>query len=505
MKTDQMSVPGIRIRSINRSPINPNGRFVLYWMIAARRRYYNFSLQRAVELATRLNRPLVILEALRCDYPWASDRLHAFILQGMQNNRTIFRNTPVLYYPYVEPEPGAGKGLLRSLSVEACAVVTDEYPCFFLPRMVQAASGILSVRLETVDANGLFPLRAPDRLFTRAFSFRRWMQKHLLDHVFCMPDPDPLKNICLPEPKPLPAEIVRRWAPPDPDIGLASEDFLQTLPIHHGIPPTDLPGGTQAAAERLEQFLGTLESYHLTRNHPDLDSTSRLSPYLHFGFISSHEILKKIMDQESWDPGRLSSQVTGKASGFWGMTEGAEAFLEELVIWRELGFNHCFFQNDEYRFSLPGWARNTLLRHAGDIRTHQYTREEFEGAHTHDDLWNAAQTQLLCEGRIHNYLRMLWGKKILEWSDSPETALSIMIELNNRYALDGRDPNSYSGIFWVLGRYDRAWGPERPVVGTIRYMSSERTRQKVKTREYLKRYGQQTIPGSGGAGATQDY
>jgi deoxyribodipyrimidine photo-lyase len=149
----------------------------------------------------------------------------------------------------------------------------------------------------------------------------------------------------------------------------------------------------------------------------------------------------------------------------------------------------CHHRADYERYeSLPGWARATLDAHAADERSHVYPLDAFESSDTHDPLWNAAQTQLRREGRIHNYLRMLWGKKILEWTASPREALAVMIELNNKYALDGRDPNSYSGIFWVLGRYDRPWAPERPVFGTIRYMSSENTARKLRGRKYVERY-----------------
>ena len=148
------------------------------------------------------------------------------------------------------------------------------------------------------------------------------------------------------------------------------------------------------------------------------------------------------------------------------------------------------WQRDDYDqyVSLPQWARETLRGHETDERQYRYSLEEFEEGLTHDPLWNAAQMQLLREGTIHSYLRMLWGKKILQWSDTPKKALKIMIELNNKYALDGRDPNSYSGIFWVLGRYDRPWGPERPVFGKIRYMSSKNTARKVNVKDYMERY-----------------
>jgi len=159
------------------------------------------------------------------------------------------------------------------------------------------------------------------------------------------------------------------------------------------------------------------------------------------------------------------------------------------ITWREVGFNMCWQREDYDRYeSLPDWALATLSTHLRDKRSYTYTLKEFMEGCTHDPLWNAAQMQLYREGRIHNYLRMLWGKKILEWSPTPRKALDIMIELNNKYALDGRDPNSYSGIFWVLGRYDRPWGPERPIYGKVRYMSSKNTARKFRVKEYIKKY-----------------
>jgi len=175
------------------------------------------------------------------------------------------------------------------------------------------------------------------------------------------------------------------------------------------------------------------------------------------------------------------------------MSPGAEAFLDQLITWRELGFNMSSMREDYAEFSsLPDWAQETLAVHEGDPRPRAYSLVEFREARTHDPLWNAAQRQLLKEGRIHNYLRMLWGKKILEWSPSPRDALAVMIELNDRYALDGRDPNSYSGIFWCLGRYDRGW-PERPIYGKVRSMSSKNTMRKVSLDKYLKTFSSSSL------------
>jgi deoxyribodipyrimidine photo-lyase len=190
-----------------------------------------------------------------------------------------------------------------------------------------------------------------------------------------------------------------------------------------------------------------------------------------------------------WTPGKVAPKATGSSRDWWGTSPEIESFLDELITWRELGYNMCWQRDDYDQYeSLPEWAQRTLAEHAHDSRPEVYSLEQLEAAETHDDLWNASQRQLVREGRIHNYLRMLWGKKILEWSPSPRESLRVMIELNNKYALDGRNPNSYSGIFWVLGRYDRAWGPERPIFGKIRYMSSENTARKVKVTRFLEKY-----------------
>jgi len=234
-----------------------------------------------------------------------------------------------------------------------------------------------------------------------------------------------------------------------------------------------------------------LRRYAEMRNDPDTEGTSGLSPYLHFGHVSAHEIFAEVARRCGWSPADLSAQASGHRSGWWGMDEGSEAFLDQVVTWRELGYNRAASLGplDDRLEQLPDWARHTLARHARDPRAHRYDLGAFERAETHDPLWNAAQRQLLCEGHIQNYLRMLWGKKILEWSRTPREALNVMLELNDRYGVDGRDPNSNSGIFWVLGRYDRPWGPERPIFGTVRYMSSENTRRKLDLEEYLRTYG----------------
>jgi deoxyribodipyrimidine photo-lyase len=486
-----ISVPEIRIRQCNSAPVRPDGQFVLYWMIAFRRPTWNFALDRSVEWAEKLKKPLVVLEALRCDYQWASNRIHSFVLDGMAQNAARFKGTGVLHYPFVESKKNEGKGLLAAMAAEACVVVTDDFPCFFLPRMVAAAASQVSVRMEAVDSNGLFPLRASNQAFPSAYAFRRFLQKSLPSHLAHFPNANPLLKAKIPTAKEIPSKITSKWPQISPKLLDDHSSFLEKVPINHKVPRATAHGGPTAAQALLKEFLKKkLAGYLEDRNDPDQNAASGLSPYLHFGHISAHEIFLEITQHEKWSQEKLALRVTGSRTGWWGVSPAAEAFLDQLVTWRELGFNCCAQRKDYARFnSLPEWAQQTLGKHARDERASVYALEEFEQAATHDPLWNAAQTQLLREGIIHNYLRMLWGKKILEWTPSPAKALEIMVELNNKYGLDGRNPNSYSGIFWILGRYDRPWGPERPIFGTIRYMSSANTAKKLNVKEYLRKYG----------------
>jgi deoxyribodipyrimidine photo-lyase len=416
----------------------------------------------------------------------------------MAANARSLRGAPAFYYPYLGAAPGEGKGLLEALASRACVIVTDEFPCFFLPKMVGAASRKVPVLLEQVDSNGLLPLRAAPKEFTTAFAFRRFLQKQLPEHLLDAPSSEPLSKAKLPSLR-MPTQTVRaaldRWPMAKPDAVRAAGSVAWA----------GLKGGSAAGTSRLMSFLlDRLNLYPEERNEPGAEATSGLSPYLHFGHISAHEIFAGVAKMERWTSARVAVRSNGSRTGWWGMSAAAEAFLDQLVTWRELGFNCCHFRKDYDEFeSLPAWAQKTLEEHEGDARSVRYSLEELAHARTYDSLWNAAQTQLVTEARMHNYLRMLWGKKILEWTPSPREALRVMIELNNRYALDGRDPNSYSGIFWCLGRYDRPWGPERPIFGKVRYMSSANTARKLHVTEYLRKYSavQLQLPvgeGSGG-------
>jgi deoxyribodipyrimidine photo-lyase len=483
------SVPDIRINACNEAPVRDDGEFVVYWMVAFRRLDWNFALERTVDLAEQQDKPLIIFEPLRSEYPWASDRIHRFVLDGMADHARRLADTRVTYYPFVEREHDDGSGLLEALAERATCIVTDDYPAFFLPNMIEAAAEKVDCRLEKVDSNGLIPLYAPEKEYKRAYDLRRWLQKNLRPHLEQTPSPHPLQGHSLQPLVALPPDIARRWPPTTLDE-LRAPDFLAGLPIDHDVPVVDSrPGGPEAAQDVLEQFLDDrLERYGDRRSHPQADAESQMSPYLHFGHISAHQVFHDLMQREGWSVDDLNDYQKGSREGWWNVGENAEAFLDELVTWREIGFQTCIHRPDYDRYeSLPEWARETLEEHWDDPREYVYSLDEFEQARTHDDLWNAAQMQLVTDGKIHNYLRMLWGKKILHWSENPQVALEIMIELNNKWALDGRDANSYSGIFWTLGRYDRAW-QEREIFGKVRYMTCDSTRRKYSVSDYVDTY-----------------
>ena len=476
-----------RVYQSNDRPVRPERDFILYWMTSARRLGFNFALERAVAQARELGKPLVIFEPLRCGYEHANDRLHAFVMDGMAEHAAALRTGPVCYYPYVEPAAGQASGLLRALAGAACVVVTDWYPAFFLPRMIASAAKQIDCRMEAVDTNGLLPVGLAGRAIPMAHGFRSHLQKNLRAELRQWPERDPLAALPRRRRASIAPAILKRW--PAATARDLSRQGVAALPIDHGVPAVPEKGGTSAARRRLRVFIARgLARYAADHNQPELDATSRLSPWLHFGHLSAHEVFEAVMSREKWTSRKLGTSSRGAREGWWNASASAESFLDELITWRELAFNTCAFVPGYDSFaSLPAWARRTLDAHRTDPREHVYSLAQFDAAATHDRLWNAAQRQLVRDGWFHGYMRMLWGKKILEWSRTPEQALAVMSHLMNRYSLDGRDPNSWAGFAWVLGRHDRPW-PEREIFGQVRYMSSANTARKLHVKKYLERY-----------------
>lgn len=468
----------------------PGAAYVLYWMQIHRRLHSNFALEYAVSWANALGLPLLIYEGLRCDYPWASDRFQTFIFQGMAEHAANLDAGGLNYYCYAEDRPGAGAGLLEALAEDAALLISDEFPAFIMPIHNRAVARSLRIPFATVDANGVIPMALSEKAPYSAYIFRQTLQKRFQECWRHPPQRDPLASLRNRAAVTLPPALLQRW--PDARGQLADiRSFVSSLPIDHSVAALPIAGARAAALERLHTFCTTqLLEYADRRNDPDAEATSRLSPYLHFGKISAFEMTAAVfaMQPEQW---RIEERgYNGGSRGYFGGHPSVDAFLDEALTWRETGYHFCHHERRYDRFdSLPDWARQTLKAHARDRREHLYDLQQFEAAQTHDPIWNAAQRQLRQEGYIHNYLRMLWGKKILEWTRDPLEALEVMIELNNKYSIDGRNPNSYSGIFWTLGRFDRPW-QERPIFGQIRYMSSEMTRKKVRLQDYLRRFGE---------------
>ncbi|MCS6852270.1 MAG: deoxyribodipyrimidine photolyase [Gemmataceae bacterium] len=474
-----------RVRHVSGPQAPVAGDYVLYWMQIYRRLAHNHALDYALRWAVGLKKPLVVYEGLKLGYPWASRRLHRFILEGMQTNAGQAREIGLNYWPFVETPEQSGRGLLRRLAARACLVVTDDFPCFIIPDQTAALARQTPTPVVAIDSNGVVPLSLLGPPATAAAHLRprihrafaaAWSERAVAEPVF-------------------PRPVRRTVEPPFPlwDPGQDLTTFIDGLPIDPGVRPVaTTPGGSRAARRRLAEFVSRkLPGYAEGRSHPlppEQGHASGLSPYLHFGHISIEEVVATVLASVGWSPQQLDERCVGRREGFWSANADVNAFLDEAIVWRDLGFHwHWHRRSDTTSLerALPAWAWTTLRKHAADPRDYCYRLEQWEAAETHDPLWNAAQIELVHAGTIHNYLRMLWGKKVIEWSATPEEAYRILEHLNNKYALDGRNPNSYTGILWCFGLFDRPWAPERKVFGTVRYMSSENTARKFRLEAYL--------------------
>jgi len=479
-----------RVFKRNDNEPNPDGEYVLYWMQINRRLHYNFALEYAVAWANKLGKPLMIFEGLSCDYPWRTDRSHWFIMQGMEEHQQFADEHKLNYYGFLEEKAGEYPDLFSKLAEKSSLVITDEYPVFIMRERNERIPKTLNVPYITIDSNGIIPLGLSDKAPYSAYIFRKTMQKKFRQCFEEPPEENPLEKLENTARISLPESITQKY-PTAKEADRYNKEWLSTIDVDHSVKPIQMDGTRKAGLERMNTFMEfDLKAYDEDRNDPDKEATSRLSPWLHFGKISEHEIVDNCLRRQprGWSRDELAPQA-GKRDGFFGGETGIEAYLDEVITWREVGFHFAHHVDNYDKFeSLPDWAQKTLEEHEADERPHIYSYEQLANAETEDDIWNAAQRQLVREGRIHNYLRMLWGKKVLQWTPDVRTALEYLIKLNNTYAIDGRDPNSYSGIFWILGRFDRAWGPERKIYGKVRYMTSDSTRKKVKIKEYLEKY-----------------
>lgn len=447
-----------RVTKLNESKVNTKGRYVLYWMQMFKRASHNYALNFAIEMANERQLPLVVYEGLKFYYPWASDRIHTFILEGVTEKQAEFSERGIRYIFYLQRNDRDPRDTVAKLAREAALLVTDDYPCFIIPEHNKRIAQ-LKLPVYAVDANGMVPLSALPKEEYAAYTIRPKINRLLPDlpRTIVTPHLDVQKPI-------LDVECPETIVSADNLADLVSE-----CDIDHTVKPSNLyHGGTVAGRKRLQHFVrNILPHYDKTRNDPSVDGSSRLSPYLHFGFLSIHEVVAAVEQAKA-----------PKAA--------KDAFLEEAIVRRELSFNFTR-HNPHYDSlkSLPAWALKTMRDHADDPRPELLDAEKIEAADTYDELWNAAQRELLSTGHMHNYVRMLWGKRVIEWQRSYEMAFELLVHLNNKYAVDGRDPNSYAGILWCFGKHDRPWF-EREIFGTIRYMTSRSMAKKFNTKRYME-------------------
>ncbi len=426
---------------------------VVYWMQREQRAADNFGLLYAQVRARELKRPLGVVFCLAPAFLGAGRRQFAFMLRGLEETADNLRRKNIPFF-LLRREPGVE--IPRFLKQYRAALLVGDFNPLRLPRSWQrAAAKAVSVPFDEIDSHNIVPCRlaSPKQEFA-ASTFRPKIDKLLPRFLNRIP---PLRK----HPFSWPGKV----------SAVDWEEVVRTLRADRSIGEVDwIAPGEKAARARLKKFIREkLARYPDDRNDPNLDGQSGLSPYLHFGQIS---------------PQRVALEIKAAAAP----EKAKAAFLEELIVRRELSDNFCFYQPKYDRVAgFPEWARKNADEHRSDRRGYLYTPKQLEAAETHDDLWNAAQTELVRRGTIPGYLRMYWGKKILEWTKSPEEALETAIDLNDRYQLDGRDPNGYAGIAWSIGGvHDRPW-PSRKVFGKVRYMNYNGCKRKFDVARYIAR------------------
>ena len=442
-------------------PPDPDATCVVYWMQRAQRGFDNPALDVAADAANTLQKPVVAFFAPVPFYPHANLRHYQFLANGIPDIAAALakRNIGFIFRRFPD------HGLARFCDeVRPALVIGDENPLREPEAWRRQVAQRLKVPLWTVDADVIVPSGLLEKAQYAAHIIRPRLQAMLKQ--FLVASKNPRVRISWKKPAKLAAL--------DPNFDAARFDLTEGWPLDRSVSPvSNWRGGSAEALRLLRHFIRRkLRGYGTQRNRPESDHTSRLSPYLHFGHISPVTVALAVKKADA-----------PKAD--------KEAFLNQLITWRELAVNLVRFNPDYDNFECgEPWAHRTLARHAKDPRPVLYSEAQLEYAETHDPLWNAAQMQMVSTGWMHNYMRMYWAKKILEWSRSPAEAYRVAVYLNDKYELDGRDPNGYAGIAWaIVGKFDRPWF-ERPIFGQIRYMSAASTGRKFDSKKYI----QQNLP-----------
>ncbi len=451
-----------RARCLTTATPNKCGAFVLYWMHHAVRAHENPALDTAIVLGNALDLPVLVYQGLGGKHRFNSDRHHTFIMQGARDVQRALLERRIAYSFYLGLDPKLPTPLPR-LAERAAVVVVEDFPAPPFPLWTQRLAERVCVPVWAVDCACVVPMQSLSHGYTRAFQFRKTAQREFEARVglsWC--EQTPYVSLFAGDLGFQPIDLEEA----DIAILCASCDIVHSFgPVPHTL------GGSVAGYERWDMFKRHgLKSYAKLRNDAAVApprGVSRLSPYLHHGHVSPFRIARE------------AAEIGGS---------GAEKFIDELFVWRELAHNLCFYtQNLETLEVLPRWARDTLSEHIDDQRDTTYTWEQLARGVSGEPLWDAAQKSLLIHGELHNNVRMTWGKALVGWTKDPQRALCMLIDLNHRYALDGNDPNSYGGLLWCLGLFDRPFKPEQPVLGTVRTRPTRQHSRRLELKDYVKR------------------
>jgi deoxyribodipyrimidine photo-lyase len=443
-----------RIQQLNDDPPNDGGDYVLYWMQQSQRAHFNHALEHASRIANLRGEPLVVGFGLTEKYPEANERHFAFMLEGLAETEKALRKRRIR----MVVRSGSPDEVALELGRQASVLVCDRGYLRHQRDWRRNVAGRAGRRVVQVESDAVVPVEvASDKAEFAARTIRPKLKRRR-DGFMGGLSQTRLKRTSLG------LELPRGFDISQP------ETMLKKLKLDRSVARVDwIRGGTGRARALLRRFLSkSLHGYQDARNDPVSPRCSMLAPYLHFGQISPVEVARKIIE----------SRAPSDAD--------KEAFLEELIVRRELAFNHVFYRENYDRYgALPDWAKNSLATHKRDKRPHVYTRKVLEMSKTHDDYWNAAMTEMRISGYLHNHMRMYWGKKILEWSKTPESGFKTALYLNNKYFLDGRDPSSYANVAWLFGLHDRPW-QEREVFGKVRYMNARGLERKFDVKAYVE-------------------
>lgn len=454
------------------------GRYVLYWMQQAQRLHFNPALQYAATRANQMNTSLLVAFVIMDCIPAAEAEHYCFMLEGLRDMLLESRNLGLDFRIY----GGDAVDIISALGHDACLVVMDHSCLAWQKALRQSVKDSLSCTLVTeIDTETVVPVHiASDKEEYSAATLRTKLLRVLPEYLVF--DDPPLPELPL-------ADCGIRDAQCFKGEPVSTDELFQfaseRIGLWAGSRRYSLKGGYTEAKRHLGIFSETkLAFYSLYRNHPDKDYQSEMSPYLHFGQISPLDIIHSLFPEH--DAYALRALLKGRKA-LNDASRNMADYLEELIVRRELSWNFCTYNEDYGSFAcLPGWAKASLLNHIHDPRDKHYSLEVLENAETEDEYWNAAQRQMLSRGKMHNYMRMYWGKRVLAWFDSVEEAYALLLYLNDKYSLDGRDANSYAGVAWCFGKHDRPWA-ERPIYGMIRYMNDNGLQRKFDMQAYISK------------------